>query len=146
MRTPRVLRPQSGRHTYPWNRVAAASSEHDLKQLHPTRQERRLRSGQVEMPGTDKRIVEVMAHLFGCIGETLQPVLERLRVVEAEVLDVQNGQPLRLEHELRDLAQRRRVAAGENALSDPGIEGRGLVAPDEVQQAAAVRAKRSIDH
>src|SRR5262245_13319958 len=129
MRTPRVLRPRSGRHTYPWNRVAAASGEHDLRQLHPTRQERRLRSGQVEMPGADKRIVEVAAHLFGCVGETLEPVVQGLRVVEAEVLDVQNRKPLRLEHVLRDLAQRRRVAAGEDALADPGIERGRLVAP-----------------
>ena len=70
--------------------------------------------------------------------EALAPMLERLRVVQPEVLDVGDREPLRFEHALADLAKRRRIRAGKDPLDDPRIERRRPVAADEMQQRAAL--------
>ncbi|HVH84819.1 MAG TPA: hypothetical protein VM713_10940, partial [Steroidobacteraceae bacterium] len=62
---------------------------------------------------------------------------QRLRVVQAQVLDVQHRQVPGLE-DLRHLAQGRRVGAGEDALLDPWLQPRRVVAADRMNEAAPV--------
>ena len=62
--------------------------------------------------------------------------------MQADVLDVEHGQLVRLEH-VHHLAQGRRVGARENALVDPGVHQRRLIAADAVHEAAAFRRQRA---
>ena len=78
--------------------------------------------------------------------EALAPVRQRPRVVQAQVLDVEHRHAGRREHARRDLGERRRIGAGEDAPADPGVERARHVAADEVQQAAAaVAAQRCVE-
>ena len=64
MAVPAEPRPMHGlRRARPGNRVAGAAREHHLEQLHRAGGERGLRSGQIEPPRADERLVEHPRHL-----------------------------------------------------------------------------------
>ena len=69
---------------------------------------------------------------------------QSLRVVQAQVLDVEHRQAIRLE-DLHHLAQRRRVGARKDALFDPRVHRLGLVAADAVDQPTPALGKAAVD-
>ena len=59
---------------------------------------------------------------IGGAFEPATPMLERLRVVQPEILDVEHGELVWFENVLEDLAQRWRIGARKDALADPWIQ------------------------
>src|SRR6185312_314937 len=82
--------------------VVALRREQHLEQLQCPGREARDRAGQIQPPHTLELLVEHGAHLRGIRIEELEPVSERLGVVQAQVLHVENREIPRLEdlHEL----------------------------------------------
>src|SRR5256885_4113379 len=72
-----------------------------------------------------------------------EPVTQRLRIVQAQVLDVQDGQVPGLE-DARHLPERRRVGPGEDALLDPRLQRRRAVATDRVDEPATAPAQAAV--
>ena len=105
------------------NRVAAAGEGYKTWNscIVPVR-ERRPRAGRVEPPGADERARRTSRRPSpaDASSKRCQPVVERLRVVQAEVLDVESptGRTARAMCS-EDLAQRRRIGARKDPLADP---------------------------
>src|SRR5687768_17511920 len=110
---PVVLVGPGPRHT-----VTAPAREQHLEQLHFAGPECGLRPAQVQPPGAHEALVVHFPHALARVVEPPQPVLERQRVVQAQVLHVQHREPARLEY-FQDLPQRRRVGPGENPFLYP---------------------------
>ena len=125
--------------------VVAAVSEHDLEELNAARQKGGRAAAEVEAPGPDEGLVVPLAH-GGHVGvEALEPLHQGLRVVQAEVLDVDDRELVALEYR-HHLAQARRIAPGEDALLEPRVHRRGPAAPDAVHDPEPVFLQAPRDH
>ena len=69
--------------------------------------------------------------------ESLRPQLQGPRVVQPQVLDVDDRHRRRDEDLLADFSQRWCVGAGKDAAADPGVQGARRIAADEVEEAPA---------
>ena len=87
-----------------------------------------------------------MRDAIGGAVEAVTPVAQGLRVVKAEVLDVEDGVIPRLEERRHHLAQCGRICAGEDSFSDPGTQGTRAIHADEMQKSAAGIADGAVDH
>jgi len=76
--------------------------------------------------------------------KSLQPVLQGLGVVRAEVLNIENAELPWLE-DIHYLAERRRIRAREYALSCPITEGALPITSDGLEQAASGMVQRTVD-
>src|SRR5260370_19418599 len=72
----------------PWDALTLGAREGDLKQLQGSDAEGDERSGQVEPPGSYEFGVEFPGDFRRAEFETIQPVLQGLGVMEAQVLHV----------------------------------------------------------
>src|SRR5262245_11592620 len=84
-----ILDSQSA-HTDPWDAVALLPRKRHLKQLHPSGSERHLRAGEIQTPGADENVVEHPRHDIRSIVEPVQPMVERLLIVQTKVFDVEH--------------------------------------------------------
>src|SRR5579859_6949751 len=78
------------RRASPPHRLAAWSCENNLEKLQRTAPESGQRSSQIQAPGAEEFGVVHRYHLLLRFLETLQPMLQGLGVVEAQILDVQH--------------------------------------------------------
>src|SRR5262245_50640235 len=122
----------------PVRRRGAGRREDDLIELQPAGRERGFGAGEIEVPRAVERVADRFADLPLDVLEALPPVHQRAGVVQAQVVDVEDGELRALEDRLLDLRERRRMAAREDAPRDPRVERTRPIAPDEVQQAASV--------
>jgi GH15 family glucan-1,4-alpha-glucosidase len=124
--------------------VVPDSREDHLEQLERARLERGDRAGQVELPDARGALACQLdgSALPGL--EATQPVPTCQRIVAAQVLDVEHGEA-RLE-DLLHLEERRRIGVREDVLGDPAAEPLLTIAPDRVNQAAAMRREGPVDH
>src|SRR6185312_13131534 len=77
--------------------VVLPRSENDLEELQRARGECGDRAGEVQPPHTHEFIVEHAAHALRARLEELEPVSERARIVQPQVLHIENGKVPRLE-------------------------------------------------
>ena len=120
----------------PRNGRAVRAGENDLEQLQRSGAERGQRSCQVQTPGADKSRVVHRFHLALGFFKALEPMLKRLSVVPAQILNVLNTEIHRLQNSER-LFQRGHERPREDALADPAAQRRRFRSSDEVQQASA---------
>src|SRR5512137_2862617 len=102
--------------------VVGRAREDDLEQLQEANPEIGDAAGKVKPPGADKGLIEHLPDLLAVLFEALQPLFAGSSVVQAQVFHVEDGELPRFE-QLHHLAQRRRVAAGEDPLQKPGAHG-----------------------
>src|SRR6185312_62302 len=123
--------------------VVLPRSENDLEELQRARSECGDRAGQVEPPHAHELLVEHAAHPLRARLEELEPVSERARIVQPQVLHIEDGKIQRLE-QIHHLAERGWLGTGEDAPLDPGVQPRRTIASDRVNETATVRADRAL--
>src|SRR6059036_3786356 len=76
----------------PGEAVESRPREDDLEELKRSDTKCGCGAGQVQPPGSDKSLVEHAGDLTSGLLEPLQPVFQSARVVQAQVLHVENGE------------------------------------------------------
>src|SRR5258708_13775092 len=112
--------------------VHGPTGEGDLEELHRAAPEGGLRTRKVQPPGAQEGEAKGSGYrLRGCL-QAATPVLERPRVVEAQLLDVEYREVEGSAHPAHHLGQGGGVGTGKNAPLYPGVQGSGTVAADEM--------------
>ena len=112
-----------------WRELAKNAAEH------PARYSRHARMNSSSYTAPDR--------VRGAV-ESRQPFAQRSRVVQSEVLDVDDGKVERFE-DRHHFAQARGVASGEDSLLEPRVDRHGTVAPDAVHERESIGFERSGD-
>src|SRR4030095_13264600 len=97
----------------------------------------RLRTGEIEFPRALELFAVRLTHAILDECEPLAPVRERARVVQPEILDVDDGHAGGREGVRGDFGDGGCISARKDPAADPGIQRAGHIAADEMQQAAA---------
>ena len=95
--------------------------------------------GEVQSPRPDELlVVHGPDRVHGAV-EPDKPLAQRARVVQTEVLDVDDGEVERFE-DRHHLAQAGGVATGEDSLLEPRVDRSGTVASDTVHERETIGA------
>src|SRR6266702_5755646 len=131
----------------PAHRIVVADvalAHHDLEEVRPAvRRAEHLRAGpEIGAPDAAEFLIEPfrveLVHLFPVAIEPFGPVVERERVVAAQILDIDHFEPAALAPVDR-LRKARDPAAGEDVLADPELGVPHAHVPDEVDHPEAAR-------
>src|SRR5262245_23838211 len=151
--TPDPMTPMMGRLTggslavqivpRPRDVVRRPAREEHLEELEEAGAEAGDRPREVEAPHPHEALVEPAGDLVAVVLEPSEPVLQGAGIVQAEILDVEDGEVRRLK-QADHLAKRRRVRTGKDATRHEGTELDETIAADRMQQAAPVRSERAI--
>src|SRR2546421_3456254 len=77
--------------------------------------------------------------------ETIQPVLQRFRVMQPQVLYIADSVIPRFQ-DFAHFAQSRAICAREYPFADPGAQGRRTIAANEMEEPASGYTDRTMDH
>src|SRR6185436_2694017 len=124
--------------------VRARAIEQYLEELQSARSERRDRTAQIKPPRAHERLVVHVRDAVAMRLETIEPVLDRQRIMRPQIFHVENTAAQRLE-DFDHLAHRGRVSARENTFFDPRVQRHRLVLADAVYQPAARLGQAAVD-
>src|SRR5215471_7607025 len=126
-------------------RGALVPGKDDLKQLQTANTKSGNGAGQVQAPHARKPRSKRLHHGLIRLLKPAEPMLQRFRVMGAQILHMKHAKILRFKH-VHGFLQARRIGPGENAFPYPYAECPWVIPAYEMQQAAAAITDGPMNH